>query len=143
MVAHDSASTASHRRPLVLRGGIAAVLAIAINIVIVVAAGALDLAPGFQPLTIPPVTLFSALGAVGATIVYWLSARYLSDGDRTFVRIAIAVLVLSFVPDVALLQSDPAATVPGVIVLMIMHVVVAAVSVALLVYWGRSVRSEA
>lgn len=137
MVAQDSASSASHRRPLALRGGIAAVLAIAINAVIVVVGGALDLAPGFQPLTIPPVILFSALGAVGATIVYWLSSRYLTAGDRTFVRIAVAVLVLSFVPDIALLQFDPAATIPGVVVLMIMHVVVAAVSVALLVYWGR------
>lgn len=128
----------SPRRPLLVRGGIAIVLAVAINVVIVIVAGTLDLAPGFQPLTVPPVAFLSALGAAGATIVYWLCSRYLTEGDRTFVRIAVAALLLSFLPDIALLRSDPAATVPGVVTLMVMHVVVAAVSVALLAYWGRA-----
>jgi hypothetical protein len=47
-----------------------------------------------------------------------------------FTRVAVVVLLLSFVPDVLLLQADPAATVPAVIVLMVMHVVVAVVCVA-------------
>ena len=69
---------------------------------------------------------------MGATVTYWLLVRRASNPDRTFVRVASVVLVVSFVPDVGLLSGDPAATVPGVVVLMAMHVVVAAVSVTVL-----------
>jgi hypothetical protein len=51
-------------------------------------------------------------------------------------RIAAGVLLLSLIPDVGLLAVDPAATPLAVVVLMVMHVVVAAVSVGLLVSWG-------
>lgn len=127
----------SHRQSLPVRAALAVVLAVVANAVLVVAIGTLDVAPGFQPLTLPPVVLFSTLGAGGAAVVYWLLGRYVDDPDRTFVRVAGAVLVLSFVPDVGLLAVDPAATVLGVIVLMVMHVVVAGASVGVLVYWGR------
>jgi hypothetical protein len=46
------------------------------------------------------------------------------------------VLVVSFLPDLGLLAGDPAATVPGVLALMVMHVVVAAASVGALVVGG-------
>jgi hypothetical protein len=120
-----------------VRGGLAVVLAVLANAVLVVGVGALDLAPEFRALTLPPVAFLSALGAGGATVVYWLLGRYVKEVDRTFLRIAGAVLVLSFVPDVALLAIDPAATVLGVVVLILMHVIVAGVSVGTLVYWGR------
>jgi hypothetical protein len=108
-----------------------------VNAVLVVAAGALGLAPGFQALTLPPVAVLSALGAGGAAVVYGLFRRLVSAPDRTFIRVAGVVLILSFVPDVALLTADPAATVPSVVLLMFMHVVVAGASVWALVYWGR------
>jgi len=57
------------------------------------------------------------------------------DADRPFVRVAAAVLVLSFIPDIALLAVDPTATPLAVVVLMAMHAAVAAASVGLLVYW--------
>ena len=91
--------------------------------------------PVLRALTIPPVAFLSALGAGGATVVYWLLGRFGSGVDPTFVRVAAGALLLSFVPDVALLALDPAATPLAVVVLMAMHVVVAAVSVGLLVYW--------
>ena len=71
-------------------------------------------------------------GVVGATLVYALLLRRSRAPRRTFVRVAAAVLVLSFLPDLALLALDPAATVGGVVVLMLMHVVVAAASVGVL-----------
>lgn len=127
----------SQRHSLPVRGAVAAVLAVVLNAVVVVATGALDVAPGLRALTLPPVAFLSAVGAVAATAVYGLVGRYVDDVDRTFVRIAGIVLVLSFVPDLALLWVDPVATVPGVVALMIMHVVVAAASVGVLVYWER------
>ena len=123
-------------RSVPIRGGVAVVLAVLINAVLVVGVSSLDIAPGFDALTLPPVAFLSAVGAVGAAAVYWGLSRYVADADRLFVRIAGAVLVLSFVPDVALLALDSAATVLGVVVLMILHVTVAVASVWALVYWG-------
>jgi hypothetical protein len=113
------------------------VLAVLANAALVVGVGALDVAPEFRALTLPPVVFLSALGAVGATVVYGLLGRDVANRDRTFLRVAGAVLVLSFVPDVALLVVDPAATVLAVVVLVLMHVVVAVASVGALVHWGR------
>jgi hypothetical protein len=118
--------------PLVRRGALAAVLASVTNAVLVLAATAVGVAPGFRPLAIPPVLLLTVLGVAGATAVYWLLCRRASNPDRTFVRVAAVVLVLSFLPDIGLLSADPAATVAGVVVLMAMHVVAAAASVAVL-----------
>ncbi|MFC5278512.1 DUF6069 family protein [Halorubrum rubrum] len=127
--------TATRSPSVPVRGGLAAVLAVLANAVLVLGVDALGIAPAFRPLTIPPVAFLSALGAGGATVVYWLLDRYVSSADRTFVRLAAGVLLLSFVPDVALLAIDPAATPLAVVVLMAMHVVVAAVSVWVLVSW--------
>lgn len=118
-----------------VRGGLAVGLAVLTNVVLVLGVDALGIAPAFRALTVPPVAFLSALGAGGATAVYWLLGRYVSDADRTFVRVAAGVLLLSFVPDVVLLASDPAATPLAVVILMAMHVVVAAVSVWVLVSW--------
>jgi hypothetical protein len=131
-----NAAHADHGSPsLPVRGVIAVVLAVLANVVLVLGADALDVAPAFRALTIPPVAFLSALGAGGATVVYWLLGRFVSDVDRTFVRVAAAALLLSFVPDVALLAIDPTATPLAVVVLMAMHVIVAAVSVWVLVHW--------
>lgn len=113
-------------------------LAVLVNAVLVFGFSSLEVAPNFDALTIPPVVFLSAVGAIGATVVYWALERYTRDPDRVFLQVAAAVLVLSFVPDVALLELDPAATVPGVIALMVMHVTVAVVSVWALVYWEKN-----
>lgn len=120
-----------------IRAGVAIVLSVLVNAILVVVAGTLGVAPGFRPLSVPPVVFLSAVGAVGAVVVYALLQRYVDRADHYFVRVAAVVLVLSFLPDVGLLFGDPAATVPGVVVLMLMHVVVAAASVGALVYWRR------
>lgn len=117
---------------LVRRGVLAVVLVVVANAVVTLAATAVGVAPGFRPLSLPSVLLLSTLGVVGATVAYWLLVRRAANPDRTFVRLAAVVLVLSFLPDVGLLVGDPAATVPGVVVLMAMHVVAAVVSVAVL-----------
>jgi hypothetical protein len=117
---------------LVRRGALAAVVAAIAKAVVAVAATTAGVAPGFRPLELPPILLLTVLGVIGATAVYWMLLRRASNPDRTFVRVAAVVLVVSFVPDLGLLSADPAATVLGVLVLMAMHVVAAAVSVAVL-----------
>jgi hypothetical protein len=133
MTSAEHTTTPSPSVPV--RGGLAVVLAVLANVGLVLGVDALGIAPGFRALTIPPVAFLSAVGAGGATVVYWLLGRYVSDADRTFVRVAAGVLLLSFVPDVALLAIDPAATPLAVVVLVAMHVVVAAVSVGVIVSW--------
>ncbi|WP_267639673.1 DUF6069 family protein [Haloarchaeobius amylolyticus] len=103
--------------------GNAALLAIAL---------ALSVAPGFMALAYPPVLFLTVVGAAGAALVYWVLTTRVENPDRTFKRIVVAVLALSFIPDFGLLVADEAATLAGVIVLMLMHVVVAVACVALL-----------
>jgi hypothetical protein len=129
--------TRSHSRPLPVRAGVAVALSVLVNGLLVVLATNLGVAPGFRPLALPPVVVLSAAGAVGAAAVYLLLGRVVADADRWFRRVAAAVLLLSLVPDAVLLATDPAATVPGVVVLAAMHVVVAALSVWTLLSWGR------
>lgn len=119
-------------RALVRRGLLAVVLSVVANAVVLVAARTLDLAPGFRAFEWPPVVFLTVAGAVGAVVVYWLVSRWSATPDRTFTLVAGAVLLVSFVPDLLLLSADEAATVPGVAVLMLMHVVVAAICVGLL-----------
>lgn len=127
------------RRSLPARGAVAVAAAVLANAVVVLAADAAGITPEFQHLSLPRVVVLSAAGAVGATAVYAALRRYVDRPGRTFVRVAAIVLAVSFLPDVGLLLNDPAATVPGVVVLMAMHVVVAAVSVTLLVADGSAV----
>ena len=136
MAATKSGFAGVRSRSLAVRGGIAVVLSAIGNAVVLVVVQALEIAPDFQALTFPPVLFLSAVGAVGAVGVYWLLDRRAERPARTFRRVAAGVLVVSFVPDLALLAVDEAATVPGVLVLMLMHVVVAAVAVGVLVGWG-------
>lgn len=132
----SSRTPTRRHRSVPVRGGVAAALAVLVNAVLVAGLSSLGVAPGFDALTLPPVAFLSAVGAVGAALVYWALSRYVADANRVFVRVAGVVLVLSFVPDVALLALDPAATVLGVVALMMMHVTVAVASVWALVYWG-------
>jgi len=119
-------------RTVAIRGLVAAILAAAVNAGIVAVARAVDVAPGFEPLSYPPTVFLTVLTAIAATFVFAAVRRLSTNPRRTFVRVAVVALVLSLLPDVLLLQVDSAATLAGVIVLMVMHVVAAAVDVRVL-----------
>lgn len=119
-------------RTIAIRGGLAVALSLLANWLLLGAVLAGDLAPPFEHLSLPPVTLFTTLGALGATAVYWGLQRVSERPDRAFVVVAAVALVASFVPDLSLLRDDPAATVPAVAALMAMHVLTAAICVAVL-----------
>jgi len=100
-----------------------------------VALATLDIPPEFLPLAGPgPTIFFTVDAAIGAVVVYGLVRRYTERPERLFRWIALAVLMLSFVPDLWLLSDSgvdafAGATPAGVGVLMLMHVVAAAVIV--------------
>lgn len=86
--------------------------------------------PPFQGSVAP----YTAGGIILAGVLYAVLRRFVRDADRVYVRLAIVTLVLSWIPDVALLFiNEPGATVPAVASLMLMHAVAAAIVVASLV----------
>lgn len=117
---------------LAKRGGIALILSLVVNYTLLTVVLQLELVASYEHLAYPPVTVWTTVGVVGATIVYGLLHRWSDTPDRTFVRVAIAVLLLSFIPDGALLVYDEAATVGAVTVLAILHIPPAVACIAAL-----------
>ena len=119
---------------IVLATAIALVIAIPLDLAIeAFARQAFAVSPEFEPFqgTVAP---YAAGGLVLAGIAYAVVQRLFRDADRVYIRLAISALVLSWIPDVALLFiNEPGATVPAVASLMVMHAVAAAVVVTLLV----------
>jgi uncharacterized protein DUF6069 len=116
-------------------GALAVALAGAVNVVIrTVAVSLLGVGEGFLPLGVGPTVVFTVVGMVGAVVVFGLIVRFAGRPERLFRRVALAVLLVSLVPDLLLLLpgSVPGATVAGVVTLMVEHVATWAVAVAVL-----------
>ena len=98
----------------------------------VVALAVLDVPPEFPPLAgAGPTIFFTAAAGLAAVCVYTVLRRMSKRPDALFRRIALVVLVLSFLPDLWLLtegarEAFPGATWAGVGILMAMHVGAAA-----------------
>ena len=124
---------------IVLATAIALIIAIPLDLAIeAVARQAFAVSPQFEPFqgTVAP---YTAGGVILAGSVYALLRRFVRDAARVYVRLAIIALVLSWIPDVALLFiNEPGATLPAAASLMTMHAVTAAVVVTSLVRVARS-----
>ena len=123
---------------IVLATAIALVLAIPLDLAIeAFARQTVAVSPDFEPFqgTVAP---YTAGGIVLAAIVFAAIRQFVRDAERVYVRLAAIALVLSWIPDVALLViHDPGATVPAVASLVVMHAVTAAIVVTLLVRLAR------
>jgi hypothetical protein len=119
---------------IVLATAIALVVAIPVDLVIeALARRTLAVSPEFEPFqgTVAP---YTAGGLALAGVAYALVQRFFRDANRVYIRIAVVALLLSWIPDVALLFiNEPGATVPAVASLMVMHAVAAAIVVTSLV----------
>jgi uncharacterized protein DUF6069 len=126
-------------RRLVFVGAALAVLATAADLILATELRtALRVPTGFSPLTVPSVTSMTIAGMIGATVVFGWIARVRPDPRATFVRIAAAALVLSWVPDLLIWVTGifPATTGSGILSLMSLHVVAAAFAVGILCRFG-------
>ncbi len=125
-------------RRLLWVGPLAIVAAVAANFVVrALALAVLDVPADFIQLQSPAFLPFTVVGVLGAVIAFALVGRLSRAPVRTYTRLAIVVLVLSFIPDIGLLVSGaPGATLPGVLVLMVMHTVAAVVAVGILTRLG-------
>lgn len=121
---------------ILVAGVVALVAALVVNLALrAIALALVDISAEFMPLaTNFPVILFTTLGVLGATAVYFfLVRRRRGAAVATFRRLAIIVLILSFLPDIGLLLSGaPGATLPAILALMVMHVTTAVIVVGVL-----------
>ena len=87
-----------------------------------------------QPAAVGSLTV---LGVTGAVLVFAALTRLRPDPVRAFTVVAAIGLVISWVPDLALYASGaPGTTVAGILSLMSLHVVAAAIAVFLLGRYG-------
>ena len=119
---------------IVVATAIALIIAVPLDLAIeALARQTFAVAAEFEPFqgTVAP---YAAGGIVLAGAAFAVVQRFVRDATSVYIRIAIVALVLSWIPDVALLLiNEPGATVPAVASLMVMHAVAAAIVVTLLV----------
>jgi Family of unknown function (DUF6069) len=120
---------------LLSRVAIAAVVAVLVNVVVRALAVALfDIPDAFEHLALRAVIVSTLVGVLAAALVYAVVARRAADPARTFTRIAVVVLILSLAAPLWVGLQDPPEY-PGtdaasVGTLMLMHVLTAAVVIA-------------
>lgn len=97
----------------------------------------------FTTLSPGPVVMWSVLGTIGATIAFALARRFAKSPNKTFVLIAVIVLLLSFIPDVLIHGMTSGmfagATWSAVALLMVMHIAAAVILVKTLIVFTRPV----
>ncbi|HEV2661523.1 MAG TPA: DUF6069 family protein [Ktedonobacteraceae bacterium] len=117
-------------------GLLAIVAAVIVNAVIdVVALSIFHVSAAFSPLQWLGVALSTAIGVAGAVGVFALVTRFAQRPIRAFWLIATIALLITFVPDIAILlnPSSIVGTTPlAVGALMTMHLTAAAITVGLL-----------
>jgi hypothetical protein len=103
---------------------------------------ALGVPAGFSPLTAPAVATMTIVGMIGATVIFAWLARVRPDPRNAFVRIALAALVLSWLPDLGIWVTGvfPHTTGAGIVSLMALHPVAAAFAVGILYRFGLPAR---
>ena len=110
-------------------GAVAGAAAAVVNVVIsAVARGPFAARDDFAPLTPGPIILWTILGAIIGAAGWRLIVNRRTDSRVLLAKLVPTVLVLSLIPDVALLATDsmPGQTTAGVLALMVMHVLTAA-----------------
>jgi hypothetical protein len=117
-------------------GLLAIVLSVVANLIVrAMALQFITVSPEFIPLSEPGATfVFTTVGVLAAVAVFALVGRLTRQPARVYSVIASIALLLSLVPNVAMLLDPasapfPGSTVAGVIVLMLEHVVAAIVAV--------------
>ena len=128
---------------IVLATAIALAIAIPVDLAVeLLAREAFAVSPDFEPFqgTVAP---YTAGGILLAAVVFAATRRFVRDADRIYMRLAAIALVLSWIPDLALLVIHlPGATVPAVASLMVMHALAAGITVTVLLRVARPARAR-
>ena len=113
-------------------GAVAGVIAAIVNVAIsAVARGPFGASDEFLPLTPGPIIMWTILGAIIGAVGWRLIVNKKADSGALLRWLVPTVLVLSLIPDIALLASDSMAgqTTAGVLALLVMHAVTAMIAV--------------
>jgi len=131
------------RSKLAVAGLASVAAAVAANLITFFIVRALvQLPDGFPPLTAGAIASFTILGTgLGALLFAWLARRSAAP-IRTYVRLAVIVLVLSIIPNILAVANPAMFPFPGgdataFLVLTLFHVIAAAVSVSVLARMSR------
>ena len=113
-------------------GAVAGVLAAIVNVAVsAIARGPFDASDDFVPLTPGPIVFWTIVGAIIGALGWRLIVTKKANSRALLAKLVPTVLVLSFLPDLALLATDtmPGQTTSGVLALMVMHVLTAVIVV--------------
>ena len=115
------------------------VAAILANVLVYYLGGALvAYDPQFPPLAnVSGAVIFTVVPAIVAVLLYAILLRFARRPARTFAIVAAAVLALSIVPDFTSAPTLPGATGGQIAILILMHVVAAALITATLTRLAR------
>ncbi|HEY8814892.1 MAG TPA: DUF6069 family protein, partial [Candidatus Dormibacteraeota bacterium] len=115
---------APSRARLVVVGAVLVFGATAAEVILaMVLRSGLGVPAGFSPLSAPAVATSTIVGMIGATVVFGWLARARPDPRAAFVRIALAALVISWLPDLGIWITGvfPHTTGAGIVSLMALH----------------------
>ena len=118
-----------------LGGLVTIVLSVIGNLILLWIANLLvEIPPEFAPLGPLRISIFTVVFLLGAISVYAILAAKADHPIRTYQRIGWIFLIVSFIPDIAMLFVDfmPGATVTAVVVLMLTHVVAGLIAIYVL-----------
>lgn len=92
----------------------------------------------FIPIGIFPVTFWTVVTGIGATVVFYLVARFSRNPVPIFLVIAFIVYFMTFYPDYLILyhQISPGTTFYSVGTLLTMHIIEACITVCVLLMLG-------
>jgi len=123
---------------IVVGAGLALAATVANVLIAMALRNGLGVPAAFTPLSNPAVASFTVVGMIGATLVFAWVARTQSDPRRTFVLIATAGLIVSWLPDLAIWASRvfPGTTPTGILSLMALHVIPAGLAIGILLRFG-------
>ena len=124
-----------------LGGLVTIVLSVIGNLILLWIANLLvDVPPEFAPFGPLRISVFTVAFLLVAIIVYAILAAKAEHPIRTYQRIGWVFLIVSFIPDIAMLFVDfmPGATVTAVIILMLTHIVPGLIALYLLPYMTKT-----
>jgi hypothetical protein len=126
------------RRLLVVGAGLVLAATVANVLIAMALRNGLGVPAAFTPLSTPAVASLTVVGMMGATLVFAWVARAQADPRRRFVLIAMAGLILSLLPDLAIWATRvfPGTTPAGILSLMALHVVSCGLAVGILLRFG-------
>lgn len=97
-----------------------------------------DYHPDFAPLANPgPTIILTAVASTIAVVIYGLLMWYSGQPARNFIVLSAIVLVLSFLPSLLVAPDEPGSSSGQIAMLVLMHVIAAAIIAGILTRFGK------